>query len=169
MQSEVVTQFLPDPATIEEATMPSKQFLRRIPHATTVITVLFASFLLTACATAFNSPDFEKDAFAANTELNKFLVDSKSKTANIPYKDVIADYNKIEVLMDNMVLRTRLVDNNDKTLEIAEQIRGNFRDMRATHKGEVAATPTFFAGKQMTYETLFYSLLVSEKSKPTSK
>lgn len=149
--------------------MTKNQLVSRMQQAKVIISLLFIAFFLTACATAFHSPDFEKDAFAANTELNSFLVANKSKAENISYKDVIADYNKIEVLLDKMVLRARLVDNNEKTAEIAEKIRGNFRDMRATHQEEVSATPKFFAGKQMTYETLFYSLLLAEKSKPESK
>lgn len=68
-----------------------------------------------------------------------------------------------------MVLRARLVNNNEKTVEIAEKIRSNFQDMRTIHQEEISAPPKFFAGKQMTYEMLFYSLLVAEKSKPESK
>jgi len=133
------------------------------------ISVLVFAFFLTACATALHSPDFEKDAFAANTELNSFLVANKSKNEKIPYKSVIKDYNKIEILLDKMVLRARLVDNNEKTVEIAEKIRENFKAMRTDHQKEVSANPAFFAGKQMTYENLFYSLLLAEKSKPASK
>lgn len=151
--------------------MSKNQYVSRIQQAKATISVLFIAFFLTACATASYSPDFEKDAFAADTELNSFLVTNanKSKSEKIPYKDVIEGYNKIEVLLDKMVLRARLVDNNEKTVEIAEKIRGNFKEMRATHQSEISANPAFFAGKQMTYETLFYSLLLAEKSKPASK
>lgn len=149
--------------------MAKNQLIFHMKQAKATISLLFVVFFLTACATAFHSPDFEKDAFAANTELNSFLVANKSKAENIPYTDVIADYNKIEILLDKMVLRARLVDNNEKTTEIAEKIRVNFQEMRTTHQKEVSATPKFFVGKQMTYEMLFYSLLLAEKSKPEGK
>lgn len=131
---------------------------------TAAIFVLFA-FLASGCAT-YHSPEFEKSAVAAHSSLNSFLIENKNKTGPVSYKNLVKQYNNIEGKMGDMVFASYLVDNNADTIQIAQNIRQDFSDMRKLHQEQGTASPSFFARKYQGYELLFLDLTKAEKSKP---
>jgi len=111
--------------------------------------------------------NFVQAATATQKEISSLLQTLKNPPVgtDVTYKGNIANYNKIDVGINNLLVLASAHQNNDATIAQVNRLAGMVRDLENLHSKSSSLSPAFLTQEQQDINTAFTLVIRTENDK----